>query len=416
MEYQKASLFIIGTELTCGVIADKHTVFLAGELTRLGYKVVESVVVPDDADITAIFTSAAEKSDVVLVTGGLGPTADDMTRYVIAKAAGVELERNEEAWKALYARIGERAYGANEKQADIPAGFEVLPNPNGTAPGFMGYLKDGVFCAAMPGPPREMNPMFANYVLPALAKLRGHANAMRDEYSLFLIPEARLEEFCLRAAAGNKDIVYGDRFQDFRISLYLSGSTESERSRMVSELSAMMGEGLLRKGNFEAADIFISKLKEKHASVAVAESVTGGLVSKLLTDRIGASAWYKCGLTTYATEAKHGILSVDDKILSTAGPVSKECAVAMAEGVLKASGADFALSTTGYAGPEGENVGLVWFGFAGKGRKSEAVSITVPVPGRDSIRRRASTALFILGEKYLEGRAVIDIVKSWQYI
>ena len=163
----KASFIIIGTELTRGIIQDSHGSLLSKELTHMGVHVSEIVIVPDDGSIEKILEALMRSNDVVIITGGLGPTSDDMTRPVIAEAAGVGLVRNPEAWSFLLGRLGDKAYGANERQAMIPEGFSIIENRNGTAPGFYGY-GNGTLLISLPGPPREMTPMLYDSVLPLL--------------------------------------------------------------------------------------------------------------------------------------------------------------------------------------------------------------------------------------------------------
>jgi nicotinamide-nucleotide amidase len=416
MEYQQVSIIIIGTEITRGVIGDKHGQVISSELSRLGYTVGRIIVVPDDGTIGKVLGDCVHDSDVVLVTGGLGPTSDDLTRRVIARAAGVPLVRNEGVYDWLHDKIGERIHGANEIQTMFPQGFDPIANPHGTAPGFRGVITDGdrqVVCISMPGPPREMDPMFFNDVLPYLAALRGHIDIQRDEYSSFLIAEAKLDELCQKAAVPG--VTWGDRFQDFRISLYVSGP-DPARKQFVARLRDLVGPDLLSDGDHEAVSLLEDVLKKDHLTISSAESCTGGLLGKMLTDQAGSSAWFWGSMVTYAEAAKQTMLGVDPKILETVGAVSKECAIAMAEGVLRKSGTSLALSTTGYAGPTGGDVGTVWFGFAAPGRESQAVRLHFTTLGRESVRRRTSVAACILAVRYLEGCRLLDTVEAWQYI
>ena len=176
----KASLIVIGSELTRGIIQDKHTILVSHELSKMGIHFSESVVIPDDGTIREVIGALLRNNDIVLLTGGLGPTTDDMTRSAIAEAAGVELVRDEGAWNHLLETLKDRAYGANEKQAYIPKGFNLIPNPNGTAPGFWGEVK-GTLVVSMPGPPREMEPMFENYVKNRLYKIHQFMSELVDE-------------------------------------------------------------------------------------------------------------------------------------------------------------------------------------------------------------------------------------------
>jgi len=416
MDYQTVSLIIIGTELTRGIIGDKHGQVISTELSHLGYSVQKIIIVPDDGSIQGVLGDCIGQSDVVLVTGGLGPTSDDMTRKAIADAAAVALVKNEAAYAWLYAKVGERIHGANEIQTMFPSGFDPIPNPNGTAQGFWGVIPEGnrqVVCISMPGPPREMDPMFFDYVLPYLGKLRGHEDLSRDEYSSFLVAESKLEELCQKAAVPG--VSWGDRFQDFRISLYLTGDAP-KRQEFARKLRNLMGSELLVDGDVEAVSLLDDRLVSDKLTICCAESCTGGLLGKLLTDRAGSSDWFWGSLVTYANEAKHAVLGVGEDILSTYGAVSGECAIAMAEEALGKSGASLAISTTGFAGPTGEQVGLVWFGFARAGQASQAVKLEFSSYGRESIRRRASVAACLLAIRYLDGTRLLDTTNAWQYI
>ncbi|MGE4583580.1 MAG: nicotinamide-nucleotide amidohydrolase family protein [Sphaerochaeta sp.] len=421
MTYTSAALFIIGTELTRGVIADKHCQVLASQLTQLGYRVDRMVQVPDDGTIADVLKDCIDNCDLVVLTGGLGPTSDDMTRSIVASLAGVPLVRDQHTFEALYARIGERIWGANEQQTMIPQGFEAIPNPNGTAAGFRGFIPDGqrqIACVAMPGPPREMDPMFFDQVLPWLASLIGHDDFTRSEYSTFLIPEAKLEELCKSVTFNG--LQWGTRFQDLKISLYLVGGTVDERSRMASDLSALVGPSLLVEGDAMPVELLTDLLISRKETISCAESCTSGYVAKLLTDQSGSSAWFWGGAVTYANEAKQAMLGVQEATLAMHGAVSEACVLEMAEGMLLRSGTDWAVSVSGIAGPSGgtaeKPIGTVWFGFAGKGRKSEAVAVHLTSYGRESVRRKASVVALILASQYIKGASLLDTVHKWQYI
>lgn len=426
MEYHSASLFIIGTELTRGVISDKHGQLMATELSHLGYRVDRIVIVPDDGTIGAVLHQSIEQSDVVLITGGLGPTSDDMTRQMIAQIAGVPLVKDQAAWDELYRRVGERIHGANERQAMIPDGFERIPNPKGTAPGFKGFIPvatgDGklrqVACAAMPGPPVEMHEMLFHQVLPWLATLRGHDDSGRDEYSVFMIPESKLED--LFNSVAEPGVMMGDRFQEFRISLYLTGADADARRITAERLENLFGRGLMVPGDVQAVDILTRYLEDNHLTVSCAESCTSGLAAKLLTDRPGSSAWFWGGAATYANAAKRTLLGVKQETLDVYGAVSEQCVREMAEGMLKVSGADLSFAISGIAGPDGgtvdKPVGYVWFGFASRRHETQAVSLKMTSWGRDAVRRRAAVSAILLASLYINGVDLLDTVRQWQYI
>ena len=421
MLYKTASLFVIGTELTRGVIADKHCQVVSSQLTQLGYRVERMVVVPDDGTIESALRACIDTSDVVILTGGLGPTSDDLTRSIVATLANVSLFRDPHVFEVLYARIGERIWGANEQQAMLPSGFESIPNPHGTAAGFRGFIPVGersVACVAMPGPPREMDPMFFDAVLPWLAQLIGHNDFSRTEYSTFLLAEAKLEELCREVAT--EGIQWGTRFQDLKISLYLVGEGEDRRLEMAQRLRSLVGPSLVFDGDVMPASLLTDLLRSKGQTISCAESCTSGYVAKLLTDESGSSAWFWGGAATYSNEAKMKMLGVKESTLVAYGAVSGECAAEMAEGILHVSGTDYALSITGIAGPTGGSeekpIGMVWLGFAAKGRATQTVRLQFTSWGRVSVRRKASVAALILASKYIDGDALLDTVGKWQYI
>ena len=408
----KASLIVIGSELTRGIIQDKHTILVSHELSRMGIHFSESVVIPDDGTIREAFGALSRTNDIGLLTGGLGPTTDDMTRSAIAEAAGTELVRNEEAWSHLVETLKDRAYGANEKQAFIPKSFNLIPNPFGTAPGFWGKVEN-TLVVSMPGPPREMEPMFRSSVLPLLRKNLGMKEEERDEYSTFLISEAKLEELT-RAADPSLD--WGTRFQDYRISLYVSGGDKTKRQEAINKLRGMTGRERVVEGDKSALGILVEELKERGETISCAESCTGGLAASNLTSLPGSSSYMMGSVTSYFLSVKEKVLGVKKETLEEYGAVSEECALEMADGVRRVISSDWAFSVTGVAGPdksEGKEVGTVCLGFSGKDRESVAVTIHLFSFGRESIRRRSTAAAFILMKAFMQGEDIKDIVQGW---
>lgn len=420
------SLCIIGTEITRGIISDKHGNLMARELTNLGYEVNRIVIVPDDGSLGPILEQVVQETDIVLLTGGLGPTSDDMTRQVVSDLAGVPLVQDEAAYNALYERIGDRIHGANQRQVCLPEGFQIIPNPKGTAPGFTGLIPvhgesgsvRNVLCFAMPGPPVEMHEMFYGKILPALADKIGKNSIGRDEYSCFLTPESKLEEICAECARDS--ILWGTRVQEHRISLYLNGGSPQSREEMAKAIGERLGMGLLIKGNLEAMDLLSNQLLSTGGLLASAESCTGGLVGKLMTDSAGSSAWFWGSIVSYANSAKELLLGVPSQTIETFGAVSEETVLAMALGLLERSEATLSISVSGVAGPDGGSiekpVGTVWIGFAGNGQPVSAVKLTFSSYGRSSVRRRAAVAAILLGYFYAKGADLLDIVGTWQYI
>lgn len=424
--YASVSAFIIGTEITRGIIADKHGQLIARELTTLGYHLNRVTIVPDDGSIAPLLRECVKHTDIVILTGGLGPTSDDMTRQVVADLAGVPLVQDAAAYRHLYERIGDRINGANSRQVMFPEGFRVIENPKGTAPGFAGDIPvadaDGdtkyVRCYAMPGPPVEMHEMFYHRILPELASFTGHEGIGRDEYSCFLTPESRLEE--VSHDCDSDEIAWGTRVQEHRISLYLNGGTKDARAKMARRIGERLGMGLLMDGDVEVPDLLADLLESKHMTMSCAESCTGGLLSKLMTDREGSSAWFWGSVVSYANEAKEQLLAVPHETIGEHGAVSRQTVGLMAEHMLRMSGTDVAIAVSGIAGPAGGSaekpVGTLWLGFAGKGLETVSVRVQITSFGRASVRRRAAIAAILLGYFYVNGADLLDIVKTWQYI
>ena len=420
-----ASLFIIGTEITRGIITDKHVQLITKELVAIGFHVNRIEIVPDDELLEKEFYSVIQETDVVILTGGLGPTSDDMTRTIVAEAAHVPLVRHEEAYNHLYDRIGERINGANSRQVYIPKGFSIIENDNGTAPGFYGEIpneKDTthpfVKIFALPGPPRELHPMFYNSVLPLLERMANKESVERDEYSVFLTSESKLEDIV--ASYAPKGIIWGTRAQEHRISLYISGNSKEEREEVIQRAQQEIGPHLMVNGEVEILTRFTQYLKDKHLTISCAESCTGGLLGKLLTDEAGSSSYFHSSMVTYANQAKTALLGIDEQLIKTHGAVSLEVVKQMAFQVRTLSDSDMSIAISGIAGPDGgtpdKPVGTVCFGFSSKMRDSVAIELRFSSYGRASVRRRAAVAALLLGYLYLNEVDLLDIPSLWQYI
>ena len=385
-----AALIVIGSELTRGIIQDRHGQLVSRAMSGLGIHMSQIVEVPDDGSIASILSAIVRKNDLVVITGGLGPTSDDMTRQCIAAVASSPLERNEESWNALHERIGEKIHGANEKQTMIPRSFCRIANANGTADGFYGYTPSGCLIVALPGPPREMQPMFESVVVPLVSRLSGHGEVARREYTSFITAEAKLEELTQQVAP---DLTWATRFQDYCISLYLSGGDEEEKDRAVSELRSL--------------------------TLSCAESCTGGLASGMLTSPAGASEYFLGSVVSYSNGVKESVLGVDSSIIAEHGAVSRQCAQAMADGVMALTGSQCAFSITGVAGPgesERKKVGTVCFAFAMKGRRTRSLVLHFSSWGRESVRRKSVTSAMLLMASFIEGEDVEQVASTWAFI
>jgi nicotinamide-nucleotide amidase len=399
-------MLAVGTELTHGKIQDSHLQFIGRHLVRLGLALRSSVHLPDDR---ALFLSelrrVAAEAEVVFVTGGLGPTSDDLTREVIAEAAGVELVYYPAIWQALEQRFtGRRLPEANRRQCYAPAGFTVIENRHGTAPGFHGRV-GGALVVAMPGPPRELEPMFADDVIPLLAA--GFSVAPEEETAgtAHLIGESALEDALIRCAVPG--VSWGTRIADDRVAFYLRGGTAGAREAFLAALERSVGPVHIRRGDRGAGEVLLDALRGSGARLAVAESCTGGLVSKWITDIPGSSAAFLGGVVAYANSLKCGVLGVDAATLERHGAVSAEVVEAMADGVLRLADADYGLAVSGIAGPDGgtaeKPVGTVW--IAARSRAGGGRTERFFFPGsREAMRRRSASAACILAECLVAGR------------
>ena len=411
----KALVVALGTELTRGIIKDSNCHVVSRELTNLGVHVSSFLAIPDDGTLESVLKDARENEDIIVITGGLGPTEDDLTRKLIAESAGVNLIRNDKAWNHLLDRLGERAYGANERQAFIPDGFTLIENPNGTAPGFYGKLGRAMLFV-LPGPPREMEPMLHEAVLPEIARLMDIPEVERDEYTSLITAEARLEELFEEA---DPELDWATRFQDYRISVYVSGKEKEDRDMAVERLRGMLGDYRFLSGDTTALDEAFNHLRSNNLTLAVAESCTGGLISSEITSKPGASSFYLGSVTSYDTGIKEKVLGVKRETLDKYSVISRECASEMAEGVRDLMGSDYSISVTGVAGPDtqaGKPAGTVCIGFASRHRATEAVELQFTTWGRNSVRRRATVTAFIMLYAYMNGESPERIAATWRNI
>ena len=379
-----AEVLTIGDELLRGEIVDSNKSFLSERLLSLEVETRFHASVRDDPpDMRDAFLRARERSDIVLVSGGLGPTRDDLTIEVLAETFGRKLVLDEpslDAMRAFFERFGRTMAKTNEKQAWFPEGSEVLPNPVGTAPGCLlsvaseGDRETWFFC--MPGVPRELHRMMDEQVLPRVAKRGGGARGAAMRATLlrtFGIGESTLEDELADVARG-EDVSLGFRtsFPDNYLRPVARGRTadeaEARLAEVCAEIRARLGVLVYGEGDATLEQVVGGMLAERGTTLATAESCTGGLLGERVTAVPGASAYYRGGAVTYSNEAKTALLGVPEALLAAHGAVSGEVAQAMAEGARARFGADLAVSTTGISGPDGgtpdKPVGLVYVGFA----------------------------------------------------
>ncbi|UCF97705.1 MAG: CinA family nicotinamide mononucleotide deamidase-related protein [Spirochaetaceae bacterium] len=408
-----STILSVGTELTEGTILNTHFRFIGAELRGLGFFTRRAVQIPDDPDIfRRELRAAVESSALVIVTGGLGPTSDDLTREVVAEICDAPLYFDEAIWDELVARYsarGRQIAPTNRKQALIPTGFQVLPNRVGTAPGFLGESGECMILA-LPGPPAELEQMF---LLEAIPRIQPHFLGAQETSASVLtatalmIPESVLEQALQgNDAAAKSRVRWSTRVAHDRIVFTLRGGEENDRRRIFSDLVERFGRVRVREGDVVPSNSLYQVLKQRNERIAIAESCTGGLVSKLLTDIPGSSQVFWGSLVTYSNESKTNLLQVPADLLGSAGAVSAEVASAMSEGLLRHTPAEVAVAVTGIAGPEGGSpekpVGTVWISarYRPVGQLCKRFQFH---GGREAVRRRSAVAALLLAECVLLG-------------
>ena len=376
-----AEILTVGDEILRGEIVDSNKAFLAEQLLTLEIECDHQVSVRDDPeDMTDALRRAVGRSDVVLVSGGLGPTRDDLTTEIVASTFGRELVLDDaslEAIRAFFERLGREMAENNAKQAYFPRDAEILPNPAGTAPGFL-VEEQGCLVVCLPGVPRELHRMMAEQVLPRLAKRLSaatpDARVMRSVLlRTFGVGESSLDSVLKDLASGpGLSLGFRTSFPDNFLRPVARAATEQAADEKLSQLVAAIRERLgpvvYGEGDESMAAVVGRKLREQGQRLAVAESCTGGLIAERMTDVAGASEYFAGGVVAYANEAKQSLLGVPTELLERYGAVSEPVARAMAEGVRDRFGVERGLATTGISGPGGGSdekpVGLVYIALA----------------------------------------------------
>ncbi len=370
-----------GSELLLGNVQNTHGAWLGRELFRLGLRVARQTTIPDGEIIEQTLADAVRRSDVVIVTGGLGPTSDDVTREATAAVLGCELIEDEAAMRSLEEFFASRKKvmaPTNRKQAQAPVGADVLPNGNGTAPGI--YVPPRMNpvrpCAIflLPGPPRELYPMFFAEVEPRLRSLAG-VSAQRTMLELKFtgVGESDFHQAIDAALAQVQGLEYGYCARISEVDLRLIGDQAAIAQGREIALGTF-GPQCISEGGDSLESVVLTQLRDAKKTLATAESCTGGLIASRLTDVAGSSDVFVQGFVTYANRAKVEQLGVKAEDLEKHGAVSEEVARQMAEGALRISGADVAVSITGIAGPGGGStekpVGTAWLALAQRGQQT----------------------------------------------
>lgn len=368
-------LISVGTEILLGDILNTDAQFLSIELAKLGISVIHQSTVGDNRErLLAQLKEAADRSDIIILSGGLGPTPDDLTKEVCCEFFGKKMFLHEptvEKIKTYFSTKGMKMAQNNLKQAMLPKDCVIFPNDNGTAPG-MAIEKDGVHILVLPGPPRELKPMFRNCAVPYLMQFSDRIIVSHNIRTFGIGESLMAERVNDLFDAENPTVAPYAKDGEALLRVTAMARTKEEAENLckpiINEIKNRL-DGFVYGVDYTCIEeAVIEKLKEKHIKVATAESCTGGLIAKRITDVPGASEVFDCGIISYANEIKHRVLGVSEDDLKKYGAVSEPVARQMAQGALKVSGADIAVSVTGIAGPDSDStnkpVGLVYIGLA----------------------------------------------------
>lgn len=413
----RAEVVAVGTEILLGQIANTNARTISEGLAAAGVDVMYHWVVGDnEARIALLLREALARSDVIIITGGLGPTQDDLTREAIARATGKPLERRvdlEEGLRERFARFGRVMVDANLKQADQPQGAVAIPNPRGSAPG-IALEHEGKWIYAMPGVPHEMEAMFRDAVLPRIAALAGGAVLVSRSLKVAGVPESEVAER-LGGVVSKLDsdrsatIAFLPAFGEVQIRITAKDSTEeAARGRIApveQEVRDLLGQSVFGVDGDTLPGVIAELIKGRGLSLAIAESVTGGMVASRIVEVPGASDFLKAGFVAYSNESKVRDLSVPPALIGANGAVSEAVAVSMAQGARLRAETDLGLATTGEAGPDAREApaGSVFVALAwSEGSVSRGF---VAPGGRELVRRWATVGalnllrLWLMGEK-----------------
>ncbi len=396
----RAEIIAVGSELLTQARLETNSVFITKRLHESGLKVMRKFVVEDrEEEIRGALRSAMEGSEVVILTGGLGPTHDDITREVVSKVLGRELAPDPkilEGLKSRYQRVGLEMTDNNLRQTMVPEGGDWMENPNGTAPGL--FLREGkTLLFLLPGPPREMKPMMDQ----VMDLIRRYKQLEPPEYRQLKV--ASETESGVDSAIGSIYTSYPSIETTIlsspgmiELTFYWMGEADKQRAEdqlgeLVARVGEKLGESVFTDREENLEQVVGRMLSEKGKTVATAESCTGGLLGKMLTDVPGSSDYYRGGVICYSNDLKANLVGVNETTLERFGAVSEPVAAQMAAGIRESAGADVGLSVTGIAGPGGETadkpVGLVFVGLS-----SDQVHVKKMQLGgsREAIRLRAS--------------------------
>ena len=409
-----AELIAVGTELLLGNIANTDAQMISQGLSQLGINVYYHTVVGDNPQrVRQAVDIARGRADILITTGGLGPTCDDLTKVAVAQAFGKELVYHEPSAQRIRERFAQRGTPVTEnnfQQAMVPEGCTVLDNDWGTAPG-VAFQAGGTHVLMLPGPPRECAMMFRHRALPYLQKLSDGVIASRT-VKTFGIGESAAEALLrdLMNALHNPTLAPYAKPTGTELRITAHAPTREEALRLIApveeQVKAILGDKVIGVDVDSLEEVCFALLKDRGLTVGTAESCTGGLLAKLLTDLPGSSAVFRGGVVSYTNGVKAGLLGVPQDLLDRYGAVSPQVAEAMARGAKAALGCDIALSTTGVDGPDaddrGNPIGLVYLGLAW-GDQCQVTEFRAGPVERERVRRQAAQTALDLLRRHLTG-------------
>jgi competence/damage-inducible protein CinA-like protein len=408
----RAMLINTGTELLLGDVQDAHLAFIAREILPLGLRIDERRTVPDTEAILRALAELFPRCEILFVTGGLGPTTDDITREMVSKSLGLELHQDPELLRSLQQRLQARGIkwtSGIARQADVPAGGQLLPNEHGSAPGF--YLKANInprvsspHVFVLPGPPRELQPMFKKFVMPILQSiLQVPLSIERWSYRIAGIGESLVEKAIGEKVLAIPGIELGYCARPGEVEVRIIG--EPEAIQMADAIiRGELGSSIFSGDNETLESVVLKLLKQRKQTLATAESCTGGFIANSITNVPGASEVFLAGYITYANESKSDILNLNPKLIEKHGAVSEPVARAMAEGARLRAGSTYGLATTGIAGPGGGSdekpVGTVYVALASAQSDTVVRKLLFPTD-RETFKQLATAAALDLLRRHL---------------
>jgi len=412
MKNVNASIITIGDELLIGQTIDTNSAWIGQELNKIGVWLKRRVAVGDVwDDIWNALDAESKESDIIIITGGLGPTADDITKPLLCKYFGGKLIVNEDVLthvKYLFDKVYRRPgpmLERNLKQAEVPDVCMVLHNARGTAPG-MWFEKDGKIYVSLPGVPHEMKGLMINEVLPRIPKhfqlpFIIHRTAFTMGTGESMIAE-KIKDF-ETGLPGHIKLAYLPGYGMVKLRLTARGDDKEKMEKELDErfsiLKELVAEWLVTDKDENLATVVIKILKEKNKTIGTAESCTGGYIAHLITSNPGSSVGYKGSIISYANDVKENILGVTDKTLRSVGAVSEETVIQMVKGAIEKLNVDFALATSGIMGPDGgtdeKPVGTVWIAAGNKG-KVQTTKLAFRFDRERNIEMTSHTALNFL--------------------